>query len=333
MFVGIRFLVQLKGDDRMIKFYKKEKGDLMVADKSDGSGWIHISPPFSHAELEALANELVIPLDFLTDSLDIDERSRYEREEEDRLIVLNTPILNDGPDQNDAIYVTVPIGIIITGPYIVTITPKVNPVLNIFLEDKLKNFDPHNVQLFILQIMEQNVFRFLTCLKQLNLKRNLIEKELYDSSRNKELRQLLSIEKSLVYFVNTLSSNELLKMKMKRSDFLKIKDDEALTDLFEDIIIDNSQALEMSNVYTNILNGTMEAYASIISNNLNVVIQRLTLITIILMVPTLVASFYGMNVHVPFKSEDSPETFFYIIIFSLVISILLALWARRKRLF
>ena len=122
-------------------------------------------------------------------------------------------------------------------------------------------------------------------------------------------------------------------MKMKRTDLLRIKDNEALTDLFEDIIIDNSQALEMSNVYTNILNGTMEAYASIISNNLNVVIQRLTLITIILMVPTLVASFYGMNVPVPFKSDDSPETFFYILIFSLVISILLALWFRRKRLF
>ena len=153
--------------------------------------------------------------------------------------------------------------------------------MNIFLEDGLKNFNPQNDSLFILQIMEQNVFRFLTCLKQLNLKRNIIVKELYDSSRNKELRQLLSIEKSLVYFVNTLSSNELLKMKMKRTDLLRIKDNEALTDLFEDIIIDNSQALEMSNVYTNILNGTMEAYASIISNNLNVVIQRLTLITII----------------------------------------------------
>ena len=317
----------------MIKFYKKENGDLVVSDQIGNAGWIHISPPFSHAELEALATELVIPLDFLTDSLDIDERSRYEKEEEDRLIVLNTPILNDGDDVNDAIYVTVPIGIILTGQYIVTITPKENPVLNIFLEDGLKNFNPQSVSLFILQIMEQNVFRFLTCLKQLNLKRNIIEKELYDSSRNKELRQLLSIEKSLVYFVNTLSSNELLKVKMKRTDLLRIKDNEALTDFFEDIIIDNSQALEMSNVYTNILNGTMEAYASIISNNLNVVIQRLTLITIILMVPTLVASFYGMNVPVPFKSDDSPETFFYILIFSLVISILLALWFRRKRLF
>ena len=146
----------------MIKFYKKENGDLVVSDQIGNAGWIHISPPFSHAELEALATELVIPLDFLTDSLDIDERSRYEKEEEDRLIVLNTPILNDGDDVNDAIYVTVPIGIILTGQYIVTITPKENPVLNIFLEDGLKNFNPQSVSLFILQIMEQNVFRFLT---------------------------------------------------------------------------------------------------------------------------------------------------------------------------
>ena len=120
-------------------------------------------------------------------------------------------------------------------------------------------------------------------------------------------------------------------MKMKRTDFLRLRSDEFSTDLFEDIIIDNSQALEMANVYTNILNGTMEAYASIISNNLNVVIQRWTLVTIILMVPTLVASLYGMNVDLPFEKND--YAFAYILIFSIVISLLLAAWFRRKRLF
>ena len=204
--------------------------------------------------------------------------------------------------------------------------------MELFLENKIKNFDPADENLFVLQILEQNVYRFLSCLKKLNLKRNVIEKELYDSSKNKELKQLLSIEKSLVYFVNTLSSNELLKMKMKRSDFLRIRSNEDQTDLFEDIIIDNSQALEMANVYTNILNGTMEAYASIISNNLNVVIQRLTLITIILMVPTLVASLYGMNLKI-LPLQDDPYAFVYIIIFSIVISLVLAWWFRRKRLF
>ena len=305
----------------------------MELEQPEPSCWINISPPFVQEELVKLADDLDIPLDFLLDSLDIDERSRYEREEDIKLIVVNTPILNKSELENEAIYITVPIGIVLTADHMITITSHDNPVLRLFLDNKVKNFDPSDEKGFVLQILEQNVYRFLTCLKKLNLKRNIVERDLYNSSRNKDLRQLLNIEKSLVYFVNTLSSNELLKMKMKRSDFLQIRDDEFKTDLFEDIIIDNSQALEMANVYTNILNGTMEAYASIISNNLNVVIQRLTLVTIILMVPTLVASFYGMNVPLPFNSDDHTLSFYYIIIFSIVISLLLAWWFRRKRLF
>jgi len=319
----------------MIKYYTRQDGKLKELEQHQPGCWINISPPFSHAELEEVANEFQVELDFLTDSLDIDERSRYEREEDVRLIVLNTPILNDGLDESEAIYITVPIGLILTGDYLITISSYESPVLQLFLNQRVRGFDPTNYELFILQIFEQTVYRFLRYLKKLNSKRGLIERELYDSSRNKELRDLLSVEKSLVYFVNSLSSNELLKMKMKRADFLKIRDDEDLTDLFEDIIVDNSQALEMANVYTNILNGTMEAYASIISNNLNVVIQRLTLITIILMVPTLVASFFGMNVNVPLNNGDTgnPASFYYILIFSLIISLLLAWWFRRKRLF
>ncbi len=316
----------------MIKYYTKKDGQLTELEQPEPNCWINISPPFSHEEMEEVAQRFEVPLDFLTDSLDIDERSRYERDEDVRLIVINTPLLNEVDTENEAIYITVPIGIILVMDYIITITSHLNPVLQIFLDRKVKNFDPSNEQTFVLQLFEQTVYRYLTCLKKLNLKRNLIEKELYNSSRNADLRQLLSIEKSLVFFVNSLSSNDLLKLKMKRTDFLKIRDDEDRMDFFEDIIIDNSQALEMANVYTNILNGTMEAYASIISNNLNIVIQRLTLITIILMVPTLVASFYGMNVPVPFRSEDN-TSFYIILIFSIIISLLLAWWFRRKRLF
>ena len=316
----------------MIQYYTKKDGGLKILEELEPSCWVNISPPFDQEELEKIAQQFEIPLDFLTDSLDVDERSRYEKEDEVRLIVVNTPMLNEINSDNEAVYITVPIGIILTIENIITISAYDNPVLQLFLDNKVKNFDPTEEKLFILQMMEQNVYRFLNCLKKLNLKRNLIEKELYDSSRNKQLRQLLSIEKSLVYFVNSLSANELLKMKMKRSDFLHIRDDEEMTDLFEDIIIDNSQALEMSNVYTNILNGTMEAYASIISNNLNEVIQRLTLVTIILMVPTLVASLYGMNFkHLPFANH--PYGFYLIIFISIIISMLLGWWFRRKRLF
>ena len=315
----------------MVHYYLKKEGQLVVLEEPVSGCWINITSPFSQEELSDLANRFTIPLDFLTDSLDIDERSRYEREEDVRLIVVNTPFLNQYQEEVDAIFITVPIGIILTEEHIITITAHENPVLQRFLDGKVKNFEPQDEKLFVLQLLEQTVWRYLNCLKQLNLKRNQIEKELYDSSRNKELKQLLSIEKSLVYFVNSLSSNELLKMKMKRTDFLLIHKDEDLTDLFEDIIIDNSQALEMANVYTNILNGTMDSYSSIISNNLNLVIQRLTLVTIILMVPTLVASFYGMNVPVPF--ENSKLSFVFIVLVSVAISLLLAWYFQRKRLF
>ena len=316
----------------MIQYYAKVDGRLKELEQSVSGCWVNIVPPFSQEELEEVSQKFDIPLDFLLDSLDIDERSRYELEEDIRLILINTPVLNPMEDENDAIYTTVPIGIILSEENLVTITSIDNPVLERFLDEKVKNFNPASLKRFILQILEHNVYRFLTCLKKLDLKRNLIEQELYHSSRNRELKQLLSIEKSLVYFLNSLSANDLLKMKMKRTDFLNIREDDDLADLFEDIIIDNGQALEMANVYNNILSGTMDTYASIISNNMNVTIHRLTLVTIFLAVPTLVASFYGMNVEVlPFAKND--YAVYFIIIFSVLVSLLLAWYFQRKRLF
>jgi magnesium transporter len=316
----------------MIQYYAKVDGRLKELEQSVSGCWVNIVPPFNQEELEEVSQKFDIPLDFLLDSLDIDERSRYELEEDIRLILINTPVLNPMEDENDAIYTTVPIGIILSEENLVTITSIDNPVLERFLDEKVKNFNPASLKRFILQILEHNVYRFLTCLKKLDLKRNLIEQELYHSSRNRELKQLLSIEKSLVYFLNSLSANDLLKMKMKRTDFLNIREDDDLADLFEDIIIDNGQALEMANVYNNILSGTMDTYASIISNNMNVTIHRLTLVTIFLAVPTLVASFYGMNVEVlPFAKND--YAVYFIIIFSVLVSLLLAWYFQRKRLF
>lgn len=291
--------------------------------------WVNLYPPFKHGELESFAEQASIAVDFLTDSLDIDERSRFEKDEDNLFILINSPVLNEESKDSEAIYITVPIGIILTPTHIITICSRENPVIEKFLENRVKGFDPSNHQRLVLQIFEQNVVRFLEYLKKLNLKRNLIEQELYSSSRNSELQQLLRIEKSLVYFVSSLSTNELLKMKMKRTDILRIGHLEDLTDLFEDIIIDNSQALEMSNVYTNILSGTMEAYASIISNNLNVIIHRLTMVTIILLVPSMVASFYGMNLaNMPFS--DSAYSFLGIIFTSLAMGIMVVWYFSRS---
>jgi magnesium transporter len=316
----------------MMYCFNKENGELQEIKTPKDAVWINMYPPFEHGELDKISEDLNIPLDFLTDSVDIDERSRYEKDEDTILMLISSPILNDDDKENEAIYLTIPVGIILTDNKIVTITSKENPILEKFMDDKIKNFDPNDRKMFVLQIFEQNVYRFLECLKKLNLKRNLIEQVLYNSSRNEELQQLLRIEKSLVYFVNSLNANELLKLKIKRTDLLKIAHEESHADLFEDIIIDNGQALGMSNVYTNILSGTMEAYASIVSNNMNIFIHRLTLITIILMVPTLVASFYGMNLtYLPF--HDSRYAFPFIILFSVVLGFGLIWFFKSKQRF
>ncbi len=214
---------------------------------------------------------------------------------------------------------------------ILTISSFENPVIESFLNKRVKNFDPTNRSHFILQIFDRSVYYFLHYLKQINNRRHIIEEELITSSRNKELTQLLTIQKSLVYFVTTLKSNELVMMKIHRIDFLGIKENEDLSDLLEDAIIDNSQALEMSNVYTNILNGTMDAFASLISNNLNMVMRRLTSVTIVLMVPTLVASFYGMNVDLPM--QDKPLAFMFTLMLSASLSFLLIWIFMRKHWF
>ena len=318
----------------MIRYYAKVNGRLTELQTPEVSCWINITPPFSREELEDFSEKYLIPSDFLTDPLDIDERPRYERDEDVRLIIAATPLLNNSIDKdNQSIYLTVPIGIILTIEHIITISAYDNPVIEQFLNERVKNFDPKDEAKFILQILEQNVNRFLNSLKKINHKRNVIENELYESSRNIEIKQLLGIEKSLVYFVNALNANELLMMKMKRTDFLHIKEDEDLMDLLEDLVIDNSQALQMAKVYTDILGGTMDAYASIISNNLNIVMKRLTTITIVLMIPTLVASFFGMNVKIPYFDTEHQGSFWIILVVSLVLSLITVFAFRRRNFF
>ncbi len=315
----------------MIKFYANIEGNLRELDEPALHCWIHIMPPFSHEELEDVAQQFEVPLDFLTDSLDMDERSRYDREDEVRHIIINTPVLSHNNSDMNTYYVTVPIGIILIPDHVITITAFDHTIVEPFLKNKVKNFDPANDKLFVLQMLEQNVYAFLNCLKKLNLQRNIIEKELLISTENQQLIELLKIEKSLVFFVNALSATELLNMKMKRSDFLQLNGDEEKTDLFEDIIIDASQALQMANIYANIHNSTMETYGSIISNNVNAVMQRLTLVTIIISVPTLVASIFGMNVPL-FNLEKSNYAFPTILVGSFIFAIALAWFFRRKRL-
>lgn len=318
----------------MIRYFGTYDGKLAELKQTERDCWINIYPPFNHEHLKKLASQYNIPYDFLIDSLDIDERSRFEKEDGVSLIVVKTPIANQaGEDRRNAAYITIPIGIILADGVIITISPYENPVINGFLNNNVKHFNANNREQFVLQIFERNVFYFLYYLKEINNERNAFERELYSSMRNEELTKLLSIEKSLVYFVTSLRSNELLMLKIQRVDFLRTKSIEEQSEFFEDIVVDNSQALEMANIYTNILSGTMDAFASIISNNLNVVMKRLTSVTIVLMIPTLIASFFGMNVPLPLGFEDRGLAFFYIMALSVLIAVVLTIVFVRKRWF
>jgi len=314
----------------MIEHYLIDKEELIKTKWAEPGGWINISPPFNRQAIEGMSKRLNIPFDYFIDSLDVDERSRFESDEGLQFIVLNTPV-KDQSSEMEADFITIPLGIIESKDYLVTISSKKNPVIEYFGENGFKNLNILNHSNFVLKLFDQTNHLYLKYLKELNRQRNLYEEELYNSSRNKELAKLLNIQKSLVYFLTSLRANELMMMKIKRTDFLMIKDNEKELDFLEDIIVDCSQALEMSEVYSNILNGTMDAFASIISNNLNNIMKRLTAITIVLMVPTLVASFYGMNVNLPF--DKSPFAFAFILVVSLVLSFLIVFIFNRRKWF
>ena len=312
----------------MIKYFVNINQKTVEIENPENGSWINVSPPLKQEEFSELSSKLDIPLDFLTDSLDIDERSRFEEQDNVRLIVLKTPTQNNSFNESDAYYITIPICIILTHNQIVTVNSFENPAIKRFL-NTFQNRHPDKKNMMVLKVFEKIVQDFMEHLKEINQKRNLLEQQLYDANRNEQLLQLLRIQKSLVYFVTALRSNELLFIKLVRSNFLALKEEEK--EILEDLIIDTSQALEMANIYTNILSSTLDAYASIIANNQNLVLKRLAVITIVLTFPVLIASLFGMNV--PSGFEHSPYAFYIVAVLSLTISVLVGWFFLRKKLF
>jgi magnesium transporter len=282
----------------LIQYFKIVDHQTVAIDKPIEGSWVNILPPLKNEEFTELSNTLQIPIDFLKDSLDIDERSRYEKDDDVKLIVIKTPTENNSFNESDAFYITIPICIILTNGQIVTVNSFENEAIKKFL-NSFQNRHPDKKNMMVLKIFEKITLNFQEYLKEINQRRNALEQKLYDSNRNEELLQLMRIQKSLVYFVTALRSNELLMMKLARTNFLTL--DEKEKDFLDDLIIETSQALETANTYTNILSSTLDAFASIISNNQNEVLKRLTTLTIFLSIPVLIASIYGMNVPLPFQ--------------------------------
>jgi magnesium transporter len=298
----------------MIHYFKNADNQTVEVDKPENGVWVNLVPPFKEEEFYELADDLNIPIEFLRDSLDIDERPRYEMADNVRFIVIKTPTDNNSFNDSDAFYITIPICIILTHNHIVTVNSFDNGAIKKFLNTFQKR-QPDKKNLMVLKIFEKVVANFMDYLKEVNQRRNLLEQKLYDANRNEELLELVRIQKSLVYFSTALRSNELLMLKLERTNFLGLGEDER--ELLNDLIVDNSQALEMANIYTNILSSTLDAFATIIANNQNQVLKRLTTLTLILTVPTLIASIYVMNT--PISNRSSPYTFWIPILISFII--------------
>ena len=283
----------------MITIYKNIDNKLStVTDPTVGS-WLNVTQPTAEDITRLL--ELGISQDYITYSLDIDERARTEREDGELLILMRVSFFEG--QSADIPYITVPLGIILTDHYIVTICREDNDILQEMVH--LKDLSTNKRNRFVLRLLLRTATRYLTHLRQITKAVDLLEDQLQLSTRNKEVLELLKYQKSLTLFTTALKSHELMMKRLQQNQMFRAFEEDQ--DLLEDVLTETQQAIDMTNISSNILSSMMDAFASIISNNLNSVMKFLASITIIASLPTLIASFYAMNVKLPL--EDHPLAF------------------------
>lgn len=311
----------------MIDIYKTAEGTLQRVTEITEGCWVAMTNP-SAKELLDMADLTGIEIDHLRAPLDEEERARIEVEDKYTLILVDIPTLERKNDKDR--YITIPLGIIVASEFLITVCLEETPILKCFIDGRVRDFYTNKKTRFILQVLYRNASMFLQHLRTIDRKSEEIEHKLHISTQNRELFELLEMEKSLVYFTTSLRSNEVVFEKMLKLETIKhYPEDE---DLLEDLIIENKQAIEMANIYSGILSGTMDAFASIISNNQNIVMKFLATITIVLAIPTMIASFFGMNfVHIP--GGENPIGFFITIFSAWIITFITVLIFRKKKFF
>ncbi|MCD6215984.1 MAG: magnesium transporter CorA family protein [Candidatus Aenigmarchaeota archaeon] len=297
----------------MIKIFKKNKARVYELKKISNGSWISLINP-TEEEIEYISKKLKVPKDFLTSVLDEDEKPRIEKEDGVTLVVFRVPYKKY--ISNKLKITTLPIGIIITKKNIITICLKENKIIDDFTEGKIKLFSVDKRIRFTLQILARANHYFIKYLNDIEKEINKTEKSLMKSLRNKEIISLLQLEKILVYFNTSTVGNDNVLEKISKGKIINLAEEDE--DILEDIIIETRQAILMSKIFSNILSSTMDAYTSVISNNLNIVMKFLASITIILSIPTIVASIYGMNVKLPLQTN--PHAFFITLLISLILS-------------
>ncbi|MBQ9081764.1 MAG: magnesium transporter CorA family protein [Clostridia bacterium] len=283
----------------MVKFFQTDEKLYMAQLQGFREKcWVDMINP-TDDEVEDIVALTGIPEEMIKAALDEEETARVEIDEGNSMFLVDTPIMRD-TEEGDS-YETLPIAIIFNEKCIVTVSLHGNAILGDFISNRIKA-DTSKPVFFLLNFMMGNAKKFLSYLRQIDKKSLRVQAELHRSMKNKELIQLLELENSLVYFSTSLSSNMRVYGRVKK--LKPVTDIEEYQDLYEDVIIENTQAIEMCNIYRNILKDTMDAFASVISNNMNVVMKLLTIVTLIISVPTLIASLWGMNVPVPFEGTE-----------------------------
>lgn len=310
----------------MIRIFRTIENTVQQVQEAAEGCWIALTDPTA-SELVQIANMYHIELDTLRAPLDEEERSRIEVEDDYTMIIVDIPITEERNEKE--YYVTIPCGVILTKDTIITICLEDTPILEGFMDGRVRNFWTYRKTRFFLQILNRNAAMYLQYLRMIDKKSDEVEKKLHISTKNQELIELLELEKSLVYFTTSLRSNDIVLERMLKIEAIrKYPEDE---DLLEDVIIENKQAIEMADVYSNILSGTMDAYASVISNNLNIVMKVLAIITIIMSIPTVIASFWGMNVPVPLATH--PYGFAIVLLGAGVLTLLGYYVLEKKKMF
>jgi len=311
----------------MLDIFKTIDDTLFTLEEIEDGAWINLVDPTSD-EIDFIEEELGVDKDFLRAALDEEESARLEVDNDQVLILVDTPYVEKIDEH--IIYETLPMGIILTKSNIITVCLKNSIVLDQFEKNSIRSFTTYKKYRFLYQILYKNAQRYLLYLRQIDRMSNYVEKQLHRSMKNKEIIQLLDLEKSLVYITTALKANEIVLEKIPKTDIIKKYTDDA--DLLEDVMIENKQAIEMANIYSGILSIKMDAFASIISNNLNIVMKLLTSITILMAIPTMFSSFYGMNVvNIPFA--QSPYGFWIVTGVSIVTAGIVGFILAKKNLF
>lgn len=274
----------------MLAFYKTEENGIVRVDTITEGCWVNAVSP-TPEEVNYLIDELHIDRGFLSAALDEEESSRIEQEDDQTLVIIDTPLaIAEG---KTLVYTTMPLGIIVTKTNIITVCLNEVSSITEIANGFVKNLQTSMKTRFLLTLLLRVAQSFLIRLKHISKMSSQMEKELQQTMKNKELIQLMGLQKSLVYFSTSLKANEVTLEKILRGRVIKLYEEDQ--DLLEDVLIEFKQAVEMSSIYSTILQGTMDAMASVINNNLNNVMKILTIITTLMAIPTMIFSFYGMN--------------------------------------